>query len=245
MPNDWLLYSEMADWFHLITAPQDYAEEAEVYRRLIVEIAEIPVRSVLELGSGGGNNASHLKQHFEMTLTDISPQMLEVSRRLNPECDHIVGDMTEVRLDMTFDAVFAHDAVSYLRSRGQLRDTVATARAHIRPGGAVLLVPDFTSETFETGVETGGHDREGRAARYLEWTTGPHEMGTSYHSDFVVMLREHDDVRVIHERHELGLFPKETWLDTLREGGFEPSLHVADLSSGEHLELFAGVRKGG
>jgi hypothetical protein len=46
------LYGELAGWFYLLTAPSDYAEEAAVYRRLLD--AAGPVKTVLELGSGGG-----------------------------------------------------------------------------------------------------------------------------------------------------------------------------------------------
>jgi SAM-dependent methyltransferase len=77
------LYAELADWWPLLSAPADYAEEAGFYRRILDEACR--PRTVLELGSGGGNNASHLKQHFSLTLVDRSPEMLAVSRRLNPE----------------------------------------------------------------------------------------------------------------------------------------------------------------
>ncbi len=79
------LYGELAEWFHLLTAPEDYKEEAEFYRQVMVETADGPVLDVLELGSGGGNNASHLKANFKMTLTDLSEEMLAMSRGLNPE----------------------------------------------------------------------------------------------------------------------------------------------------------------
>lgn len=65
---------------------------------------------ILELGCGGSNNAYHLKGSYQMTLTDLSESMLAVSRQLNPECTHLQGDMRVLRLGMTFDAVFVHDA---------------------------------------------------------------------------------------------------------------------------------------
>ena len=71
------LYSEFASWYHLLTAPEDYAEEAAFARTTILESSAIPVRDVLELGCGGGNNASHLKSAFRMMLTDLSEAMLE------------------------------------------------------------------------------------------------------------------------------------------------------------------------
>ena len=55
------LYWDLADWFHLLTAPYDYRDEAEYYGTRIIEAASGPVDTVLELGSGGGNNAVHMK----------------------------------------------------------------------------------------------------------------------------------------------------------------------------------------
>src|SRR5438094_2690711 len=108
------LYGELASWFHLLSSPPDYAEEADFACKLLMEPGTAPPRTVLELGSGGGNNASHLKAHFEMTLVDLSPGMLELSRDLNPECQHILGDMKTLRLGRVFDAVFVHDAIMYI-----------------------------------------------------------------------------------------------------------------------------------
>jgi len=75
------MYGELAAWWPLLSAPSEYAEEAEIYRRLLVEAADRPPVTLLELGSGGGNNAAHLKAHFRLTLVDLSQGMLEVSRR--------------------------------------------------------------------------------------------------------------------------------------------------------------------
>jgi SAM-dependent methyltransferase len=167
------LYGDLAPWWPLLSAPEEYAEEAEVYRRVLVAAADIPVREVLELGSGGGNNASHLEADFTMTLVDRSPAMLDVSRALNPELEHVEGDMRTVRLGREFDAVFIHDAICYITAEEDLAAVAATARAHCRPGGVALLVPDDVAETFRPGTEHGGHDGDGRAARYLEWTHEP------------------------------------------------------------------------
>src|SRR6266481_2515141 len=99
--------------------------------RACCEACNPPPRTVLELGSGG-NNAFHLKSEFEMTLVDLSPQMLAVSRALNPECEHRVGDMRTVNLGRTFDAVFVHDAISYMTSEADLVAATRNAYRHCR-----------------------------------------------------------------------------------------------------------------
>ena len=108
------LYGELASWFHLLSWPADYAEEAGFARSLLVERNSPHPLTLLELGSGGGNNASHLKAHFKITLTDLSQGMLDLSRKLNPECEHLQGDMRSLRLGRVFDAVFIHDAIMYM-----------------------------------------------------------------------------------------------------------------------------------
>jgi hypothetical protein len=75
-----LLYGELAGWFHLLSPPDEYVEEAAVYRRLLTDALPSPPRRLLELGAGAGSNAYHLKRDFVCTLTDVSPAMLEVSR---------------------------------------------------------------------------------------------------------------------------------------------------------------------
>lgn len=251
-----LLYTELAEWFHLLTRPADYAEEAALFVKTIDAVLPVaaggPRRTMLELGSGGGNNASHLKQTFELTLSDLSTAMLAVSRRLNPELEHAQGDMRTLRLGREFDAVFLHDAVAYMACEDDLRAALLTAAAHTRLGGICLVVPDFTRETFRAGTHAGGHNGEdvtprqpGRALRYLEWTHAPSEGETSFVIDFAYLLKEADGtVKVFADRHVCGLFPRQTWLKLLQECGFQgravPFEHSEAVSG---TEMFLGVRR--
>ena len=197
-------------WFHLLTAPEDYAEEAAFYRHLLTEACvKPPIDTVLELGSGGGNNALHMKAHFQLTLTDLSPQMLDLSRTINPELEHIQGDMRTLRLDREFDAVFVHDAVVYMTTEDDLAAAIRTAFVHCRPGGGALFAPDHTRENFKPSTDHGGHDgADGRALRYLEWTWDPDPTDTAYTVDFAYLLREADgSVHVEQDRHIEGVVP--------------------------------------
>ena len=221
-PEQPRLYSEFASWFHLLTAPSSYVEEAEFAQRTMIEAGSAPIRTVLELGAGGGNNAFHLKAHFEMTLTDLSPSMLEHSRAINPECEHIQGDMRSLRLDRQFDAVFVHDAVCYLTTRDDLLACMRTVHTHCKPGGVALFMPDFVQERFKSSVHHGGHDGNRRSLRYFEWIFDPDPTDTTYTNDFAYMLREgNGPVRVEHDTHIMGLFSRQEWLQWLHAAGFE------------------------
>jgi SAM-dependent methyltransferase len=231
VPESPKLYGELASWFHLLSSPPDYAEEAEFARGLIQEASVTPPLSILELGSGGGNNASHLKAHFKMTLVDLSSGMLELSKKLNSDCEHIQGDMKTLRLGRTFDAVFIHDAIMYMTNEADLACALETASIHCKSGGALLVMPDVVRETFVSLTTHGGHDGregDGRSIRYIEWTFDPDPSDTTYTVDFAYLLRAgREPVHVVHDTHVFGIFARDTWLRLLRSAGFEPRA-VAD-----------------
>lgn len=239
------LYHELADWWHLMSAPEEYVEEAGLYRDTILR-QRPHTRTVLELGSGGGNNASHMKAAFRMTLCDLSEGMLRASRRINPELAHHQGDMRTVRLEQTFDAVFVHDAIMYMTSEEDLLQAFKSAAAHVRPGGMALFVPDSTLENVSWEPGCGGNDGpDGRGLRYLEWSWDPDPNDTWYFTEYSYLLREADGtVRNVHDRHRDGVFPRETWLRLIAEAGLAPATLPYDLSdwdAGTH-EMFAGFK---
>jgi SAM-dependent methyltransferase len=243
-PNEYRFYGELAEWWPLISPPQQYSEEA-AFAADVLTSGRSPVRDVLELGSGGGHNAVHLKARFAMTLVDLSEDMLEASRRLNPECEHQQGDMRTVRLGRTYDAVFVHDAVDYMVTESDLRLAVATAFAHCRPGGIAAFLPDHTAETFESESDHGGGDGpDGRAVRYLEWTWDPDPTDTWVQTEYAFLLRDAGGpVRTVHESHRTGLFGREVWLRLVTEAGFDAAA-ITETTTEERKprELFVGRR---
>ncbi len=235
------LYTKLAEWWPLLSSPADYAQEAAAHWRAIVKHARRPVQTMLELGCGGGNNASHLKHWCRMTLTDLSPEMLEVSRRLNPECEHICGDMRTLRLNRHFDAVFIHDAIMYIRTREDLAAVMRTAFEHCHAGGVALLLPDHVRETFKPGDDEGGHDGAGRSFRYFEHAEDPDPDDDEYLVKMRYVLREgNGPARTIHDLHHCGLFDRASWISLLGQAGLAP-LEITCEDGSDRL-AFVGVR---
>jgi SAM-dependent methyltransferase len=217
------LYEELPAWWHLFSPPAHYVEEAADLLPDIVAAPDAPPRTLLELGAGAGSLAYHLKAKMRLTLTDRSSAMLEASKRVNPECEHIPGDMMSLNLDRTFDVVLVHDAIMYATDEAQLRSVFATAHRHLRAGGGAVFVPDCVTETFQPETTTGGEDdSNGQGLRYLEWSWDPDPNDQTFESAWAFLLREQDgSVRVESDRHHFGLFPRATWLEALRATGFD------------------------
>ncbi len=223
MAGEYRLYQELAGWWPLISPPEEYAAEAACLAGVLGSAA-FGVREVLDLGSGGGHIAVHLKERFALTLVDLSEEMLAVSRQLNPECTHLQGDMRTVRLGRVFDAVLVHDAVDYMTGQADLRQVIDTAFAHCRPGGVAAFVPDHVADTFQAGGGRGGSsDAAGRQASFREWTWDPDPGDDWIRAEYEFVLRAADGTeQVVYETHRLGAFRRETWLRLLADAGFDP-----------------------
>lgn len=218
-------YRDLAEWWPLFSPPMHYVEEVDDFLRRLAPLPPPGTKTLLELGCGGGSFASHLKQQFRLTLTDLSHGMLAQSLAINPDAEHLQGDMRTLRLNREFDYVLVHDAVCYMTELGDLQAAIETAALHCRRGGTVVFLPDYVKETFTPGTEEGGEDGpDGRGFRYLEWRWDRDPDDTTYFVDYAFLLRESNgDVRVVHDRHVEGLFPRAMWLKLLEAAGLAAS----------------------
>jgi SAM-dependent methyltransferase len=235
------LYGELAEWWPIFSAPEEYRKEAAYFARVFKTLVDPPARTMLELGSGGGNNAFHLKKRFQMTLVDRSEQMLAVSQTLNLECEHYKGDIRTIRLGRSFDAVFVYDAICHMTTEEDLSAVMQTAFEHLRPGGVALFVPDFTRETLVEYTDHGGNDTKGGSVRYVQWTSDPDPRDSTYVVDFAILIREPKrETRAVYDGYTFGLFSRATWRRLIREVGFD--LKTVRLPKGFDRDLFAGRR---
>jgi SAM-dependent methyltransferase len=220
------LYNELAEWWPLLSPVEEYEDEAEFFKQIFLD-AQLPQSpSLLELGSGGGSVAYYLKALFaSVTLVDLSPGMLAVSRALNPDCEHLEGDMRNARLGRLFDAVFIHDAIAYMTTEQDLRRAMETAFVHCKPGGLALFVPDDVRENFQASTDHGGTDGEDRGIRFMTWSFDPDPNDTTCIEEFVYVMHKGNEPTVVeYEQHLNGLFARADWLRLLGEVGFQATI---------------------
>ena len=244
MVQDTLLYNQLAYLWPKISPPEDYADEAPYWRDAIRRYLGPGRHRLLELGVGGGHNLSHLTGEFDAVAVDISPNMLELSQQLNPTVEHHLGDMRTFRLPgRVFDAVLIHDAICYMLTEDDLRAAFATARAHLRPGGLLLVAPDLVRDTFKPGMRLNwSTDKDSVRIDTEEIVHDADPSDTMVESYFTYTIEERGSRRVERDVHVTGLFPIATWLALMEEAGFRTdriALPGDGDGCGEHL--FCGV----
>ena len=228
------LYGEFAPYWRLMSRPEEYAEEAALWREAIRRHLGPGRHRMLELGVGGGHNMSHLTGDFDFTAADIAPAMVEQARMLNPDVEFHVGDMRTIRLNQTFDGVLIHDAISCMCTEEDLRDVFTAAAIHLRPGGIFITAPDRFRDTFcdpqiECQSNTDGHTK----FTCFEYTFDPDPSDTTIETLMWYLIREEGrGPRVEQDRHILGLFSLATWERLMAEAGFRVEKDPYDVGEG-------------
>lgn len=215
----WLSYSELAWTEPIIAPPQDYAQETELFSKVIKEHSKIEARTLLHLGCGAGGNDWTFKKHFKVTGVDISEGMLEIARKINPKVVYIHGDMRTIRLNGRFDTVAIPDSIGYMTRVEDLRDAIVTAAKHLKPGGVFLIVAHTKEEFRENNFVYTGSKGDVEITIF-ENNYIPLPAGTTYEATGVYLIRRKGKLEIHTESDIIGLFKLEVWLNLLKEVGF-------------------------
>lgn len=216
------LYNEFAHLYPLISSPEAYTAEAKLWKRILREKLGPGRHSLIEMGVGGGFNLSHFVDEYECTGSDLSEKMVINSLRLNPTVPHVVADMRTMRLGRTFDAYLIHDAICYMQTEDDLKQTFATAMMHLKPGGVFITTPDYYKETFVDGMVRHNTLTDGKTTlTHLEYEYDLDASDTTNQMLIFYLIRQGGKLRVEKDLHVFGLFPTETWLRLMNEAGFE------------------------
>ncbi|PKG33215.1 trans-aconitate 2-methyltransferase [Methanoregula sp.] len=220
MTPGWIAYNDLAWVDDYLTGPAEYEEEVRCYIGLLEQQGIKPPGTLLHLGCGAGGHDRIFRQYFSVTGVDISPGMLARARAAHPDIGYLEGDMRSIRLNRRFDAVVIPDSIDYMVTIDDLRQAIHTAVTHLRPGG-VLLVVGKTEETFRNNnfVYTG--ERDGTHVTLFENNYRSLNNPGTYEAVLVYLIRQKEELSIQTERHELGLFPLNTWEQVFRENGIE------------------------
>jgi SAM-dependent methyltransferase len=139
-------FDAYAAYYDLFYRDKDYAGEARYVDRLIRR-HRADAKDILELGCGTGAHACVLADlGYAVTGVDRSDAMVRraherASRRAaSVRPDFVQGDLRDFRAGRTFDAVLAlFHVMSYQVANDDLVAAMATAAAHLAPGGLFVF----------------------------------------------------------------------------------------------------------
>jgi len=216
------LYKDLAWLWPLWEDVEVYRKESEQIAKLIKKYAKTKVRTLLDIGCGGGKNAFHLKRHFVVTGIDISRSMLSNAKKLNPESEFLAADMRRFDLKREFDSIFINDANIYMTTKRDLLKTFKMAYCHLKPGGVTVVHPEQTRETFKQNQTHIWRSKRGDMdITFVENNYDPDRRDNTFESTFVYLIRKKGKLKIEHDFHLCGLFKLDVWRKFLKQAGFK------------------------
>jgi ubiquinone/menaquinone biosynthesis C-methylase UbiE len=142
------IFEDYARYYDLLYKDKDYVGEAHFIQKILQ--AHAPnAHNLLDLGCGTGAHAVLLaKQGYQLHGVDISTKMLRRAQdrlaQLSPDVgsrfEFTQGDIRQVRLNQTFDAVLSlFHVMSYQSTNEDLRSAFATVKEHLNPAGVFIF----------------------------------------------------------------------------------------------------------
>lgn len=212
------MFTKSTRFYDAIYAFKDYESEAAQLNQRIRTHAPSPSPTVLDVACGTGLHLVYLKDQYTVEGLDLDPNMLEIARRRCPGVPFHQGDLVDFDLGRTFDVVLClFSSIGYAKTVARMQQAVQTMARHLRPGGLLVVEPWLTPEVFETGRFDARFVDE-PDLKIARITTTSLE-GTLSIIDFHYLVGTSDGVAHFTERHEVGLFTHDEYLDAFRDAG--------------------------
>lgn len=216
------MFSETADLYDLIySAFKNYETECMTLVSLIRR--EHPgARTVLDVACGTGEHARLLGEQygFEVDGLDLDPAFVRIARGKLRQGNVYEGDMTSFALPRTYDVVQClFSSIGYVRALDNVRHALERFRAHLAPGGIVLVEPWFAPGVLEPG-RISIHTAEARDVKVARMAHMEVDDRLS-RLHFEYLIGRSSGIEHATEVHELGLFTTDEMLECFRKAGLE------------------------
>ena len=216
------MFSKSAKFYNALygSMGKDYAAEAQKVHQLIQQHKKSPGNALLEVACGTGLHASILRQNYQVEGLDLDAEMLAVASQNYPDISFHQADMAKFDLGKQFDVVTClFSSIGYVKTKVRLDQAIQTMKDHLLPGGVLIVEPWFTPEQWKTGrVSALFVDQPDLKISRINISEAK---GLISFFVFHYTVGSPQGIEYFTERHELGLFTQEEYLEAFRKAGLE------------------------
>lgn len=218
------MFSKSAKYYNAIYAAigKDYAQEARKVHEFIQAHKRSPGDNLLEVACGTGAHAMFLREYYQLEGLDLDGEMLAVARENLPGIPFHQADMADFDLGREFDVLTClFSSIGYVRTVPRMEQAIATMERHLLPGGVLLVEPWFTPDQWKQGLVSALHVDE-PDLKITRMSISESQGRLSFFV-FHYLVGTPEGITYFTERHELGLFTQEEYLQAFHSAGLEVS----------------------
>jgi SAM-dependent methyltransferase len=216
------MFNKSAKFYNAIYASmgKDHAAEAHQVHDIIQGHKKSAGNTLLEVACGTGTHVSVLQEFYQVEGLDLDPEMVAVARQDYPGIPFHQADMVDFELGNKFDAVTClFSSIGYVKTGPRLEQAVQNMTDHLLPGGVLIIEPWFTPEQWKPNrVSALFVDQPD--LKISRMNISEVEGNLSFFV-FHYTVGTPQGVEQFTERHELGLFTHEEYLEAFRKAGLE------------------------
>jgi SAM-dependent methyltransferase len=199
-------------------AGKDYEAESTALN-LLIQRRSPGAASLLDVACGTGGHLVHLRQWYDVVGVDVDPGMLDEARRRLPEETFVEGDMRDISLGRTFDAVCClFSSIGYMGSVEELNRAVAAMASHCSPGGVLIVDGWVRPEAWRTGTQISLETASDGTLSVARMGRSRRE-GNKTFLDMHHLIGSVDGIEHVIDVHELTLFEPGQYEESLRRAG--------------------------
>ncbi|MFH1211352.1 MAG: class I SAM-dependent methyltransferase [Candidatus Woesearchaeota archaeon] len=213
------MWAELAKYYDMLYEWKSYDKESASVHALIQKYKKTAGNELLDVACGTGNHIQFLKDKYKTTGIDLNKDMLLVAKKKFSKLNFYQKDMISFDLKKKFDVlVCLFSSIGYVKTYANLKKTIASFSKHVKSGGVVIIEPFFTKETFHSGKPHAVFvDKPDVKIARMHLSQ---RKGNIAILDFHFLIATKKGIGTLRDRHELGLFDVDKFLEILKSAGF-------------------------
>jgi ubiquinone/menaquinone biosynthesis C-methylase UbiE len=216
------MFSKSARFYDAIYAAvdKDYKIEGERAHQIIQQMKRSSGNTLLEVACGTGLHASIFQKYYMVEGLDLDAEMLTVASHKYPDITFHQADMIDFALHKQFDVITClFSSIGYVKTKARLEQAIQNMAQHLVPGGVLMVEPWFMPEQWTPGrVSALFVDQPDIKISRMNISEAD---GNLSFFVFHYMVATPQGVEYFTERHELGLFTREEYMEAFHKTGLE------------------------